>query len=428
MKRTSTLVSAAAAGLLTIVCATDASAFARGDVFASVGGGHVNRYDGAGHFIETLDTGVGGFTTGCGFDADTHLYVTNFGAGSVSEFDDDGKLIGVFGSGYSGSPESILFDGKGDAYVGAVNGDNDIRKFDANGTPLAKFDVAIDDRGSDWIELASDQCTMFYTSEGKKILRYDVCQDKQLADFVTNLPGSAAFALRLLPNGEILVADSAAIHRLDSNGTILQTYDAPNQDAWFALNIAPGGSSFWSGDSTTGNFFNFDIASGQVLVGPVNTGSSEFFGLCVLGEVTAASESICDDGQDNDGDSKIDCHDEDCASAPNCMKEVEVMCGQEATIVGTNGDDVIQGTPGRDIIHGRKGNDLIRGHGGNDVLCGGMGNDTLLGGAGRDVLHGGSGKDVLRGGKGPDTLNGGPGAGDQCIDVPTSVFSPECEN
>jgi hypothetical protein len=80
--------------------------------------------------------------------------------------------------------------------------------------------------------------------------------------------------------------------------------------------------------------------------------------------------------------------------------------GQEPTILGTSGDDVIYGTPDADVIHGFSGNDLIYGLEGDDVICGGNGNDVISGDAGRDVLVGGSGDDQLTGSYGADTLFG----------------------
>ena len=50
----------------------------------------------------------------------------------------------------------------------------------------------------------------------------------------------------------------------------------------------------------------------------------------------------------------------------------------EVTIVGTNGDDVIDGTNGNDVITGLGGNDVIRGADGEDVICGGPGDDELV--------------------------------------------------
>jgi Ca2+-binding RTX toxin-like protein len=68
-----------------------------------------------------------------------------------------------------------------------------------------------------------------------------------------------------------------------------------------------------------------------------------------------------------------------------------------ATIVGTNGDDVLIGGPGDDIIDGRDGRDHIHGGGGNDRICGGGGNDEIYGENGRDFVLGGGGDDVLNG-------------------------------
>lgn len=175
-----------------------------------------------------------------------------------------------------------------------MDGDNHIRKFDAAGNPITDFAVAIENRGSDWIDLAKDQCTMYYTSEGKHVKRFDVCANVQLPDFnAVALPGRNAFALRLLQGGGLLVADTQDIRRLDSGGNDIQTYDAPGQDNWFALNLDPDGASFWSGDSTTGKFFKFDIASGAVLL-TVDTGkgANNLFGLTVFGEQTNALGSI----------------------------------------------------------------------------------------------------------------------------------------
>src|SRR3546814_8288967 len=73
------------------VCSSDL--FEEGHVFAAVGTGRVAHYDGAGNFLEILDTTRGGFTTGMGFDEAGNLYVTNFSDASVSRFDNNGNLI-----------------------------------------------------------------------------------------------------------------------------------------------------------------------------------------------------------------------------------------------------------------------------------------------------------------------------------------------
>lgn len=85
-----------------------------------------------------------------------------------------------------------------------------------------------------------------------------------------------------------------------------------------------------------------------------------------------------------------------------------VFCeGVQATIIGTNGADVIVGTTGRDVIVAKSGNDVIDARGGNDLICAGNGRDTVIGGGGDDVINGGAGRDVLKGGSGYDVLRGG---------------------
>lgn len=80
---------------------------------------------------------------------------------------------------------------------------------------------------------------------------------------------------------------------------------------------------------------------------------------------------------------------------------------QNATKVGTSGNDVIFGTAGNDVIATNGGDDIVRGLGGDDVICGGDGNDKLKGGAGKDRLYGEAGRDKLRGGGGKDSCFGG---------------------
>lgn len=111
------------------------------------------------------------------------------------------------------------------------------------------------------------------------------------------------------------------------------------------------------------------------------------------------------------------------AGAARSEEEEPPRChGRRATIVGTEGNDVIQGTPSRDVIWGGGGNDVIYGSLGNDLICGGPGNDLIHGGRGNDEIYGGGGSDQVNGDLGDDKVMGGPGnrdevAGDLGIDI-----------
>lgn len=267
-----------------------------GDVFVGLDA-RVNHYDSQGNFIESIPAAPGP-ATGMAFDSsDTNgnLYVTNFFGASVQKFDKNLNLVGTFGSGYTANPESIIFDTSGNAYVGQadITGTGVLLKFNPAGNLLASFDVAVENRGTDWIQLAPDQTTIYYTSEGQRVLRYDTATRTQLPDFVSNLPGSFAYALRLLPGlcgapGGLLVADSEQIHLLDPSGNIVRSYDSGNNDQWFAININPDAKTFWSGDIVSGEVVKFDIATGQVL--DQFTAGTSFFdspsGIAVAGEIS----------------------------------------------------------------------------------------------------------------------------------------------
>ncbi len=276
-----------------------ASTWNDGDVFAGVGNGSYNVYDNAGTFKETISDGLGGFTTGCAFNnSQTFLFTTNFSAARVPTYTDahphtvDTSIDP--GAQGGGSTESIVFDKSGNFYVSNTGGNGDIQKWDSSNHFVQSFDVP----RSDWIDLAKDQKTIFFTTEGRQVFRYDVGADTALPDFAT-LPGSGeAYALRLLPPGDgtggLLVADGDEVKRLDGSGAVVATYDAPGEDSWFSLNLDPNGTSFWSGGFSSNNFYRFNIATGAIEVGPITAAGGQLFGLCVKGEQTAAKPPSAD--------------------------------------------------------------------------------------------------------------------------------------
>lgn len=271
---------------------TLAQVFSNGDVFVAIGSGQVQWRHADGSLVKTLTAPVAGnnFTTGMAFGEAGDLFVTMFDSQAVAVFDNSGDFLQTFGSGYNSDPESIVIDASNNVYVGQADGSHEILKFDSAGTPVAQFAIVTDRRGSDWIDLAGDLCTMYYTSEGTLLKRFDVCLNQQLTDFnTTPFLGAAAYAHRLLTNGTTLVADSDRIVRLDAAGTVVQTYTVTNEAAFFALNLDPDGTSFWSADLTTGDVFKFDIATGNILL-QFNTGSGvgTVAGITVKGELTAS--------------------------------------------------------------------------------------------------------------------------------------------
>jgi DNA-binding beta-propeller fold protein YncE len=123
------------------------------------------------------------FQTGGGaFDSQGNYYVTGFDVNTVSKFDSNGNLVNAyFATGFGSNPESIVFDNSGHMFVGQHGGTHQILEFNASGgAPIAAFSPQVQNGGTDWIDLAADGHTMYYTSQGNEIKR-----SAQRADFIT---------------------------------------------------------------------------------------------------------------------------------------------------------------------------------------------------------------------------------------------------
>lgn len=86
-------------------------------------------------------------------------------------------------------------------------------------------------------------------------------------------------------------------------------------------------------------------------------------------------------------------------------------CPRRSTVCRQPGDgsDRIIGTERRDLIFPGAGDDVVFAHAGHDRVDAAFGNDAVSGGRGNDVIFGQSGDDRLDGGPGDDILVGGPG-------------------
>ena len=99
------------------------------------------------------------------------------------------------------------------------------------------------------------------------------------------------------------------------------------------------------------------------------------------------------------------CDETDASNCSEATLSISVAIGS-CTIIGTEGDDILEGTTGDDVICGMGGDDRIDGKRGNDVIYGGSGDDTLYGRDGDDTIYGGSGDDLILGHRGDDVLYG----------------------
>ncbi len=289
------LLAVAMVGLLGMASSAraDGVPLAQGDVLAATGNGIVKHFSPAGTLLDSLDTTTGASnTTGMCFDGSSNLYVTEFAQQNLSTFDLNGNLLAkTFGSGFNSDPESCTVDASNNIYVGQADGSADVLKFDSSGNLLASFSPATDARGTDWIDLSSDQCTLLYTGEGSLIKRFNVCTNTQMPDFASGLPGPC-FELRIRPDGSVIVACASEAVLLDASGNIVQTYPLTGASELFAMNLDPDGTSFWTGDIFNGTVFHVDIASGNVLGQFNSSPGTQLGGLVIVGGIVVSTPTL----------------------------------------------------------------------------------------------------------------------------------------
>jgi sugar lactone lactonase YvrE len=257
--------------------------FAKGDVFVAIVDGTVQWRGPDGTLRATLTSTSDGQVSSLAFDGEGRLYAPHWWGKTpgtpgnlVARFDVTGAPLGNFGGGYNCNPSSLAFDTAGNVYIGQADCTGDILKLDPAGNLLASIDVATVNRGTDHIDLGPDGCTIFYTSRSQDVLRFDVCTNTQLPAFNTQpLPGEAAYHVRALPDGGVLVADSHVIVRLDASGSQVQSYFAPGEPNYWGGVDSAGDGTFWASNAYNGNIYRFDLQSGAV-VGSFNTGTGNF--------------------------------------------------------------------------------------------------------------------------------------------------------
>ena len=273
--------------------AASAAPYALGDVFASTGSGKVNVYSQSGVLKQTLDTGLGGFTTGGTFDKDGNFYVTAFSANVVSKFDNNGNLVDASWANGIASVESIVFDAAGNAYLGNA-GAMQIQKVDSTGTPITNIATL---QNTDWIDLAADQTTLLYSNEGNTIREINTATNVDTV--FTSGPYAALFAKRYLADGGVIAASgNGNVYRWDLNGVLQQTY-AIGIGSVFALNLDPNGTSFWTGTLGGANVRKVNLATGAIEES-WSTGLTDLYGLAVYGEIQAGGGGV-DTGGGNGG-------------------------------------------------------------------------------------------------------------------------------
>ncbi len=177
--------------------------------------------------------------------------------------------LGWFGDGYSVIGGLSTSESCGIRVIDGTHADNQA------GAPWPNADTYLvnqDVGGSNYLDLAVDQDTIYYTSSGTKIKVFSISGNMNLPDFatVTNAAGPrpGTRGLRLLPPGDgtggMLVANGSEIVRLDGAGAVVSTYTPPDplisQDI-DKVEISKDKTTFWASDQLSTRIYHFNLAT-----------------------------------------------------------------------------------------------------------------------------------------------------------------------
>ena len=193
--------------------------------------------------------------------------------------------VGWFGDGYldvADSAASFLNSLSGAAAravrrISAINGDSQ------PGAPFTadSFAAAPDAAGSNYVQVSSGN-VLFYCSGGEYlpiggqlVKRFDLTGNVQLADFAT-VPATVGLnpglkGLCLLSDGGLLVCNGTRVERLDSSGTVIQSYTpSPAVSSLADVKVLSSGTAFWCVDEATAALYKFDLTGAQLMYVPTS--------------------------------------------------------------------------------------------------------------------------------------------------------------
>lgn len=121
----------------------------------------------------------------------------------------------------------------------------------------------------------SGQFITYATETGKRLMRYDVVNDRQMPDLVT-YPGDDVFdrvwviAVKYLPDGRLLITRGDSMEMLDEQGRVLKEYPLTTY-GWSDIEICGDGRHCLVSNIWEGTVVKVDVESGDI-TGEIDTG------------------------------------------------------------------------------------------------------------------------------------------------------------
>lgn len=237
------------------------SSFRRGDVFLSglnpANGPGIQEYSPSGQLRQTL-AGSYGATALCFNPSGGRLVVPGVGLFNRSGH----ELLSHWASDPVGS---CVVDGSRHVYVAQTSPVWSIAKYNLRGHLLQTFTVANTLGYNLAIDLAPDECTIYYGgwsgNPAGQVGRFNVCSGTQQAPFASY---SFTNDLRVLPDWKVLLVNDAAGQLWNASGHPVRAYSPgiPIGDGLRYASLDPDGVSFWMSGA---GVVRYNIHSGALL-------------------------------------------------------------------------------------------------------------------------------------------------------------------
>jgi hypothetical protein len=243
-----------------------AATWVPGDVFVTGSQGNIRVYDSSGNFKEQVSTGYGGGVANCAFNSNGDLYALDGLFNVVVKFDPITHIATpVVDVSTNGSfTKDIWFANSGDFFVSSSDLlRNRFIRYNSSGIHQQNYQVAYPHylpSGPVGMDLATDQQTMYYSSAGPVIRRYDLATSSWIDDLVTLVDNVTG--LRIIKSGshsgQFLVASTVNIKRMAADGGYVGSYDYSGENSWSVISLDPTDNNvFWATGRTTNRFFKF---------------------------------------------------------------------------------------------------------------------------------------------------------------------------
>ena len=139
---------------------------------------------------------------------------------TLTEYDESLKKLWTWSGGQRDVVLSLAYASNGNVYALTYN--SDVIEFSADRSstrrialPGVGFPVA-----KAGIDLAGDNCTLYYFDHGATVQRYDICSGNPLAPLV---PGRAFESFRVLADGGVVAARNESLEFYDRDGHLLKS-------------------------------------------------------------------------------------------------------------------------------------------------------------------------------------------------------------